>query len=85
MVSHKVRGRDHLGNYRWRKISHENGSWWHKVYNVRFEAFTAVTMKNAVIWDVALCNLQPPAHTGSSLANFLYPEDGGDAFLRNVG
>jgi hypothetical protein len=24
-------------------------------YNVRFEAFTAVTMKNVVFWDVALC------------------------------
>jgi hypothetical protein len=65
---------------------------------VRFEAFTAVTMKNVVFWDVALCrscvnrcfggtyrlhlqgrkirergirnSLQPPAHAGSSLANF---------------
>jgi hypothetical protein len=24
-------------------------------YYVRFEAFTAVTMKNVVFWDVALC------------------------------
>jgi hypothetical protein len=24
-------------------------------YNVRFEVFTAVTMKNAVFWDVAPC------------------------------
>jgi hypothetical protein len=48
---------------------------------VRFGVFTAVTMKNAVFWDVALCRscvnrrfggtwLQPPAHAGSSLANF---------------
>jgi hypothetical protein len=59
---------------------------------VRFEVFTAVTMKNAVFWDVALCrscvnrhfggmyrlhlpgrkirDLQPPAHAGSSLADF---------------
>jgi hypothetical protein len=33
----------------------------------------------------AKCRLQTPAHAGSSLANFLYPEDGGDTFLRNVG
>jgi hypothetical protein len=26
-----------------------------------------------------------PAHAGSSLAEFLYPEDGGDKFIRNVG
>jgi hypothetical protein len=37
---------------------------------VRFEAFTAVTVKNVVFWDVALCRLQPPARTGSSLADF---------------
>jgi hypothetical protein len=30
---------------------------------VRFEVFTAVTMKNAVFW-------QPPAHAGSSFADF---------------
>jgi hypothetical protein len=29
--------------------------------------------------------LQPPAHAGSSLADFLYPEDGGGKFRRNVG
>jgi hypothetical protein len=28
--------------------------------------------------------VQPPAHSGSSLADFFYPEDGGDMFLRNV-
>jgi hypothetical protein len=32
---------------------------------VRSEVFTAVTMKNAVFWGVA-----PPAHVGSSLADF---------------
>jgi hypothetical protein len=37
----------------------------------RFEVFNAVTMKNAVFWDVASCRwLQPPAHAGSSLADF---------------
>jgi hypothetical protein len=30
-------------------------------------------------------SLQLPAHAGSSLVDFLYPEDGGDTFLRNVG
>jgi hypothetical protein len=49
---------------------------------VRFEVFIVVTMKNAIFWDVA--SLQPPAHSGSS-CGFFYPEDGGDAFLRNVG
>jgi hypothetical protein len=31
--------------------------------------------------------LSAPAHAGSSLADFffLYPKDGGDTFLRNVG
>jgi hypothetical protein len=28
-------------------------------------------MKNAVFWDVTPCSLQPPAHAGSSLVNFL--------------
>jgi hypothetical protein len=28
---------------------------------------------------------QLPAHAGSSLVDFLYPEDRGDTFLRNVG
>jgi hypothetical protein len=52
---------------------------WIKLNNVRFEVFTAVTMKNAVFWDVALCrscvnrrfggptrSLQSPAHAGFS-------------------
>jgi hypothetical protein len=30
-------------------------------------------------------SLQLPAHAGSSLMDFLYPEDGGDTFLQNVG
>jgi hypothetical protein len=34
---------------------------------VKFEVFTAVTMKNAVFWDVAL---HPPSLTGFSLADF---------------
>jgi hypothetical protein len=31
------------------------------------------------------CRLQVPAHAGSSLVDFLYPEDGGDTFIRNIG
>jgi hypothetical protein len=31
------------------------------------------------------CNLQLHAQAGSLLVYFLYPEDGGDTFLRNVG
>jgi hypothetical protein len=50
--------------------------------NVRFEVFTAVTMKNAAFWDVSLCRpcvnrrscLQPLAR------GFFYPEDGGYTF-----
>jgi hypothetical protein len=33
-------------------------------------------MKNAVFWDVAQC--------GDFVNQFFYPENGGDAFLRNV-
>jgi hypothetical protein len=35
---------------------------------VRFEAFTAVTMKNVIFWDVALCRSCVGA--SASLANF---------------
>jgi hypothetical protein len=36
-----------------------------KLTDVRFEGFTAMTMKNAVFWDVAPCSsLQLPAHAG---------------------
>jgi hypothetical protein len=34
---------------------------------------------------IASLSLQLPIHSGSSLVDFLYPEDGGDSFLRNVG
>jgi hypothetical protein len=33
-------------------------------FHVRFEVFTVVTVKNAVLWDVG------PAHAGSSLSDF---------------
>jgi hypothetical protein len=41
------------------------------LFYVRFEFFTAVNMKNAIFWDVSPC-LQPPAHAGSSLADFFF-------------
>jgi hypothetical protein len=72
-----------------------------KQYYVKFEVFTAVTMKNAVFWDVALCRsclnrrfggtyrLQPQSAATCSrwllARGFFYPEDGGDTFLQNVG
>jgi hypothetical protein len=62
---------------------------------VRFEVFTAVTMKNAVFWDVAPCRscvnrligLQSAATCSRWFLTrgFLYSENGGDTFLRNVG
>jgi hypothetical protein len=33
---------------------------------------------------IASTGLHLPAHAGSSLVDFLYPEDGSDTFLRNV-
>jgi hypothetical protein len=61
---------------------------------VRFEVFTAVTMKNAVFWDVASCRSCVNRRFGGTSAatcsrwffarGFFYPEDGGDTFLRNV-
>jgi hypothetical protein len=60
--------------------------------NVRSEVFTALTMKNAVFWDVASCifcvnrlSLQPPTQAGFLVRGFFYPDVGGDTFLRNVG
>jgi hypothetical protein len=37
------------------------------------------------MWECPQIELQLPAHAGSSLVDFLYREDGGDTFLRNVG
>jgi hypothetical protein len=66
---------------------------------VRFEVFTAVTMKKAVFWDVVPCRNCINQRFGGTYALtcsrwffacgfssfFFYPEDGGDTFLRNVG
>jgi hypothetical protein len=37
------------------KINHSLTSCWIRRYLVRFEVFTAMTMKNTVFWDVAPC------------------------------
>jgi hypothetical protein len=50
---------------------------------VRFEVFTAVTMKSAVFWDVALCRSYDILE-GRIASIFREEEDGGDAFLRNI-
>jgi hypothetical protein len=55
---------------------------------VRFEVFTAVNMKKAVFWVVALCSSFVTAATCSRwflAGRFFYPEDGGDMILQNVG
>jgi hypothetical protein len=68
---------------------------------VRFEVFTAVTMNNAVFWDVASCkycvnrrfggtyrlHLQGIRirERGTSVSRWLQTEEGGDTFIRNVG
>jgi hypothetical protein len=44
---------------------------------LRFEVFTAVTMKNAVFWNVAIATC---SHWFLALG-FFYPEDGGETFL----
>jgi hypothetical protein len=43
----------------------------YSIFFVRFEVFTAVTLKNGVFWDVMLC--------GSC-----HPDEGSAKFLRNV-
>jgi hypothetical protein len=58
-------------------------------YVVGFEVLTAVVMKFAIFWDIALCSLYMswlgylPSLVSCSL--IFDPEDGGDTFLRNVG
>jgi hypothetical protein len=59
---------------------------------VRFEVFTAMAMKNAVFWDVGPCTYFANRRFGGTyclhlqgIVDFLYPEDGVDTFLRNVG
>jgi hypothetical protein len=61
---------------------------------VRFEVFTAVAIKNAVFWDVTPCGsckiqrfgvMHRRYHREGTPADSFHPDDGGDAFLRNVG
>jgi hypothetical protein len=58
---------------------------------VGFEVFTAVTMKNAVFWDVAPCRCGRLNRRSAATCSrwffargYFYPEDGGDTILRNV-
>jgi hypothetical protein len=55
-------------------VSAASGTRTDYVQSVRFEVFTAVTMKNGVFWDVTLCgswrNLAPLS-SGCTLRNFL--------------
>jgi hypothetical protein len=57
---------------------------------VRFEVFTAVTMKNAVFWDVTPCGSCKNRPFGGTYLHQdetnqrAHPDDGGDAILRNV-
>jgi hypothetical protein len=72
--------------------------WW----DLRFEVFTAMTIKNAVFRDVAPCTyfvnrrfggtcrlhllgIRNPRTMNQREQIAVYPEDGGDTFLRNVG
>jgi hypothetical protein len=48
---------------------------------VRFEVFTAVTMKNGVFWDVALVRKDVSEEFSASNS----PDYGGAKSLRNVG
>jgi hypothetical protein len=66
---------------------------------VRFEVFTAVTMKNAVFWDVVPCRYCVNRRFGGTYRFHFHgmrnprvmnqreqvAADGGDTFLRNVG
>jgi hypothetical protein len=42
--------------------------------NVRFEAFTAVTMKNVVFWDVAICRSCVNQRFGDHIASIFRVE-----------
>jgi hypothetical protein len=70
------------------------------MFEVRFEVFTAVIMKNAIFWDVAPCRscvirrfigrsrwLKSAATCSRWFfaRGFFSPEDGGDTFFLNVG
>jgi hypothetical protein len=57
---------------------------------VKFQVFIAVTMKNAVFWDVASCRSSLNIRFGGTnhfhlQGRKVYLEDGGDTFFRNFG
>jgi hypothetical protein len=56
--------------------------------SVRYEGFTAVTVKNFFFWDVAPCRSYVNRRFGEIYRLHLQGRkirDGGDTFLRNVG
>jgi hypothetical protein len=68
-----------------------NGDLWSVIFDVRFEVFTAVTMKNAVsrMWSRVTLMWTEVSESAATCSRwflahgFLYPENGGDTFLRN--
>jgi hypothetical protein len=58
---------------------------------VRREVFTAVTVKNAVFWDVMMCGSSQRASVASYcyrlsyLTDYFHPDDRGATFLQNIG
>jgi hypothetical protein len=52
------------------------------LYLIKHRAIFTFTLPQ-IVWNII--RLKPPAHAGSLLAVFFYPEDGGNTFLRNVG
>jgi hypothetical protein len=66
-------------NFQWMKLPYNfvfkqvNGA-----RNLRFEVFTAVTIKNFVFWDVSPCG-------SCKFTDSCHPDEGGAKFLRNVG
>jgi hypothetical protein len=49
---------------------------------VRFEVFTAVTVKNVIFWDIMSCGSYKNQHFGGMF--HLHDQDGGDMFLQSV-
>jgi hypothetical protein len=52
-----------------------------EVNDVRFEVFTAVTMKNAVFWDEMLCHSCKNRSFGRTYHLYHQGDDGGDTVL----
>jgi hypothetical protein len=55
------------------------------ITSVRFEVFTAVTMKNGVFCVVTPCGSCKNRRSGGTWRHFCHPDEGGARFLRNAG